>query len=281
VTVLSPDYANPYSQQFDVGYSHQFTNTLAVKVDGVYEHTLRDFRTVDLNYPNANGVRPLAQWGQILQHQPTAQAKYKAMFVEFDKRFSKRFQSTVSYTLSSSRDNNPQAVITNYANPLLSWGPSNIDARHNLVAAGYVNLPWGFTLGAIWTVRSSLPFNAFAATTNANGTTQYVPATSRNQGERNLNLDAVNAYRATLNLPAVTASSINSNVYNSLDVHLSKWFFTKEQRHLEIIAQCFNILGHTNLLAANYVTSAASKSFGTITAASNLQQAELAARFVF
>ncbi len=51
VTVLSPDYQNPYSQQSDIGYSHQFTNDLALKVDGVYEHTLRDYRTVDLNYP--------------------------------------------------------------------------------------------------------------------------------------------------------------------------------------------------------------------------------------
>ncbi len=279
VTVLAPDFQNPYSQQFDLGYSHQFTNTIAIKVDGVYEHTLRDWRTVDLNYPNASGVRPLPQWGQILQHQPTAQAKYKAMFVQFEKRFSQQFQSTVSYTLSSSRDNNPQAAIVNYANPNLSWGPSGIDARHNLVAAGYVHIPWGFTLGAILTLRSSLPFSAFSTMTNADATTQYVPGTSRNQGERNLSLSAVNAYRATLGLAPV--NSVNSNFYSSLDVHLSKWFFTREQRHLEIIAQCFNLLGHENRLASAYVTSAASASFGTITAASNLQQAELAARFVF
>ncbi len=161
VTVLAPDYANPYSQQSDLGYSHQFTTDLALKVDGVYQHTLRDYRIVDLNYPNAAGVRPLPQWGQILQHQSTSQAKYKALFVELDKRFSRRFQTTVSYTLASARDNNPQAAIVNYADPNLSWGPANIDRRNSLVAAGSVNLPWGLVLGAIWTVRSSLPFSAF------------------------------------------------------------------------------------------------------------------------
>ncbi len=281
VTVLAPDYANPYSQQTDIGYSRQFTNTLALKVDGVYEHTLRDYRTVDLNYPNAAGVRPLPQWGQILQHQSTSQARYKALFVQLDKRLSRRFQSTVSYTLASATDNNPQAAIVNYANPLLSWGPSNIDRRHSLVAAGYVSLPWGFTMGAILTLRSSLPFSAVESITNADGTAQYVAGTSRNQGNRNLSLTAVNAYRATLGLAAVTANAINTNFYSSLDVHLSRYFFVKEQRHLEIIAQCFNVLGHTNLVGTSYVTSAASASFGTITSASNLQQAELAARFVF
>jgi hypothetical protein len=277
--VLAPDYSNPYSQQFDLGYSHQFTNTIALKVDGVYQHILRDFRTVDLNYPNAAGVRPIAGWGQILQHQPTAQAKYKAMFVELDKRFSRRFQSTVSYTLSSARDNNPQAAIVNYANPNLSWGPANIDARHQLVGAGFVDLPLGLRLGAILTLRSSLPFSAFESVTNANGTTQYVPGTSRNQGNRGLSLSAVNAYRGTLGLAPVTG--VASNFFSSLDVRLSKVFSLGEQRQVEIVGQCFNLLGHENLLASGYVTSAASASFGTITSASNLQQAELAARFVF
>ncbi len=281
VTVLAPDYANPYSQQFDLGYSHQFTTDLAIKVDGVYQHTLRDYRTVDLNYPNAAGVRPLPQWGQILQHQSTSQAKYKAMFVELDKRFSRRFQATVSYTLASARDNNPQAAIVNYADPNLQWGPSNIDRRHSLVAAGSVNLPWGLTLGAIWTVRSSLPFSAFENVVNADGTRQYVPGTSRNQGNRNLDLSLVNTYRATIGLAPVTASIINTNAFNSVDVHLSKYFFVKEQRHLEVIGQCFNLFGHENLSGSSYFTNAASSSFGTINAAGNLQQAELAARFVF
>jgi hypothetical protein len=292
VTILAPDYANPYSQQFDLGYSHQFTNDIAVKVDGVYQHTLRDFRTVDLNYPipvgggtntclavSASCVRPLPQWGQILQHQPTSQAKYKAMFVELDKRFSRRFQATVSYTLASARDNNPQAAIVNYASPNLAWGPANIDRRNSLVAAGSVNLPWGLVLGAIWTVRSSLPFSAFENVVNADGSLQYIPGTSRNQGNRGLSLSAVNAYRTTLGLAPVT--TVNTNAFNSFDVHISKWFFVKEQRHLEVIGQCFNLFGHVNLLAGNYTTNAASASFGTINAAGNLQQAEIAGRFVF
>ena len=87
VTVLAQNYVNPYSQQTIAGYSHQFTNDLALKVNGVYQHTLRDFRIVDLNYPLLNGVpssagvRPTAGWAQILQRQSTGQSKYKALFV--------------------------------------------------------------------------------------------------------------------------------------------------------------------------------------------------------
>jgi hypothetical protein len=288
VTVLSQNYRNPYSEQFNIGYSHQFTNDFAVVVSGVYQHFLHDFRLFDLNFPDpVTALRPLTAWGAILQQQSTAQAKYKALFVQADKRFSHRFRFTAAYTLSFARDNDPQLPVTNYADTNQDWGPSNVDRRNVIVTSGTVELPWKLTLGAIWTAKSSTPFSALAATFDADGTQQYVPGTSRNQGNRNLGLTAVNAYRAGLGLSPVTASSINKNPYDSFDVHLSRSFFVKEQRHLEVIAQVFNLFGHQNLLGVSaggsgYVTNAAAPTgFGTINAASNLQQAELAGRFVF
>ena len=56
-----------------------------------------------------------------------------------------------------------------YADPNLDWGPGNVDRRHVLVGSGTVELPGRLTLGAIWTVKSSTPFSALAATFNANG----------------------------------------------------------------------------------------------------------------
>ena len=287
VTVLPPNYPNPYSQQYGIGYSHQFTSDLALQVDGVYQHAFRDFRDVDLNYPDlSTGLRPLPAWGRILQQQSGAQAKYKALFVRADKRLSHRYMFTVAYTLAYATDNDPQSPVTDYSNPNLDWGPSNVNRLNSIVASGTVNLPWGFTFGGIWTAKSSLPFSALAATYNADGTQQYVPGTSRNPGNRDLNLAAVNAYRATLGLPPVTASQINTNPYDSFDVHLSRSFKLGGERHLELIAQVFNLFGHENLAGVSagnsgYVTNAASPGFGTLSSAGNLQQAEIAARFVF
>jgi hypothetical protein len=288
VTVLAQNYRNPYSEQFTGGYSHQFTNDFAITVSGVYQHLLRDFRLFDLNYPDpVTGLRPLPAWGTILQQQSTAQAKYKALLIQANKRFGNRYMFTTSYSLTSARDNDPQFQVTNYADPNLDWGPSNVDRRHVLVASGTVELPLRLTLGAIWTAKSSAPFSALAASFNANGIQQYVPGTSRNQGNRDLNLGAVNTYRASLGLSPLTASMIEKNPYDSFDVHLSRKFMIGEHRYFEGIGQVFNLFGHQNLLgfalnASGYVTNAASPSgFGTIGAAGNLQQAELAVRFVF
>jgi hypothetical protein len=144
-------------------------------------------------------------------------------------------------------------------------------------------LPWKITFGAIWQVRSALPFSALTAATDADGLQQYVPGTSRNQGNRDLNLAAVNAYRATLNLPAIPASQIDSSRFNSLDLRASRPFFVKGERRVDAIAQVFNVLGVTNLIGAvpPNTTTANSANFGRILGAFNLQQAELAVRIVF
>jgi len=120
------------------------------------------------------------------------------------------------------------------------------------------------------------------------GIRQYVPGTSRNQGNRNLNLDTVNAYRASLGLAALTASSLDSSRFNSFDILVSRPIFVKERRRLELAVQVFNLFGTQNLgvpngqlIAGGNTNNATSPSFGKIQGAFNLQQAELSARFVF
>ena len=275
VTVLDKNFSNPYSQQFTVGYARQLTHDLTVQLDGIYMHTLHDFRTVDVNYPNASGVRPLPQWARILDHEPISQTKYKALFVRVDKRFAKRYQFLVSYTLSSARDDNPQGNITTPASYSYDWGPAAIDRRNALVASGFVNLPAKITLGVIWQVRSALPFSVLSASLDADGNRQYVPGTTRNQGNRDLSLGAVNAYRSTLNLVPIASSQIDSSRFNSLDVKVSRSFFVHEQRRIDLTGQVFNVLGVTNLTGGT-TTRADSAAFGRILGASNLQQAELA-----
>lgn len=276
VTVLAPNIQNPYSEQTSLGYSRQLNTTLSVNLDGLYTHTLRDYRVTDLNYP-FTATRPDSGFSQILQHAPFGAGKYGALYARIDKRFANNYYYTVSYTYSSSRDNNPQGTVTSYTAPQLDWGPSTIDRKHALVASGGYLLPGKVMLSAIWTLRSSLPFNATSGITNADGTTQYVPGTSRDQGNRHLSLATVNAFRAGYGLAPIT--HIDSTAYDSLDVRASRSFFEHGSRSLEILGQVFNIAGHENL--TSITTGARSVAFGTATNAGNQQQVELAARFVF
>jgi len=194
----------------------------------------------------------------------------------------------VSYSLASNQDDSPEAQVTTPSAYMLDWGPANADRRHNLVASGSVELPWKFNLGAVWALRSSLPFNALSNTLDVDGIRQYVPGTSRNQGKRDLDLVVVNAYRATLALPALTSANFESSRYNSFDIRLTRPFVIKEQVRLEMGVQIFNLFGTLNLgvpsgqmTSGGNTTIASSPNFGKIPGAFNLQQAELSARFVF
>ena len=73
--------------------------------------------------------------------------------------------------------------------------------------------------------RSQLPWSAGAGVDlNSDGfTSDLVPGTTRNSGSRDLNLDAVNAYRALTRPDApIEASTIDSSRVNIMDLRVSK-----------------------------------------------------------
>ncbi|HEV2387819.1 MAG TPA: TonB-dependent receptor [Candidatus Acidoferrales bacterium] len=284
ITELENNFVNPYSQQFNGGFTQQLTDTLSVNVDGVYVHSLRDYRDVDVNFNPANpSVRPLPQWGQIILHEPISKGDYKAMYLRFEKRYSHRYQYLVSYTLSDCKDNNPAGRVANLTNPNLDWGPCSIDRRNALVASGSFQLPWQVIVAGVFSLRSTLPFSAFS-NTFIDGARQYVPGTTRDQGNRDLNLGTVNAYRSTLGLAPIPSSQINSSRLNDFDIRVSKAIPIKGERQLQVSCQVFNLFNTTNLPApftSGQVNVAAASSFGEILTAQPGTQAELSVRFVF
>src|SRR5207244_11193288 len=112
-------------------------------------------------------------------------------------RMSRRHHSLASYTLAKAADNIPAHRWVNQLRMSDDVGPSTVDRRHTLVASGAVLLPYDVQFGAVWTLRSSLPFNALAGRDlNGDGfNTDYVPGTTRDQGARDLDISLVNVWR--------------------------------------------------------------------------------------
>jgi len=151
------------------------------------------------------------------------------------------------------------------------------------VASGSVLLPWDFPLGVVWTYRSQLPWTATAGRDiNVDGfNTDLVPGTTRNSGSRNLNLDAVNAWRALNSLAAITEAQIDSSRINITDMRLSKSIRFGDSRKVDLMVQAFNVFNTRNLQAqfgGGRVGNALSNTFGRITSARAQRQVELAAR---
>ncbi len=299
--------------QFTLGYSRQLGTDLSLAVDGLYERGLRDYKVYDLNIPAnypTNTTRPDTNFYQINQNASTSANEYKGFFVKLDKRLSHHYMYTASYALSSAHDNNPHAAPTNYNNLQEDWGPAQFDQRSALVLSGSVDLPYRIQVGGIYQLRSNLPFsvttstpspNVFPFNPNPDGTAQYVPGTTRDQGNRGINYAAINAYRADLDAnvaPYSTAcksgsapgsgsclstnlgpKSVASTGYNDFDLHISVVAYKHNSMELKFIGQAFDLFGTVNNTSIS--TSPTSNSFGAATASSIVQTGELAAQFSF
>lgn len=288
ITIVADDIRNPLAYIYTAGISQEFFSNMGVSLDAVYTKTTSEVVSANINTQDpVTRIRPLPEWGRIVENQPNGDRDYKAFLARVEKRFSNRYTYLVSYTLAKT-DDNGTGTFADFYNQDLDWGPGTTDRRHTLVSSGSVLLPWDVTVGGVWTIRSTMPFSARAGRdlNNDGATTDYVPGTTRNQGNRDLDLTFVNAYRALNRLGEISADQIDSNRFNSVDLRVSKAFLLgASQNRIELIGQVFNVFGTNNLLSSggqgSWVDNALSDSFGRILSASNRQQAELALRFVW
>ncbi|HTK28747.1 MAG TPA: carboxypeptidase regulatory-like domain-containing protein [Vicinamibacterales bacterium] len=290
ITIAANNLRQPMAQQASAGISRNLGGDFAVHVDVLYNHTKYDYKTQNVNFASAAtgltvlGTPPLKAFGRIDQVQPASDLVNRQVYVKLEKRFSRRYQYMVSYSYTNSRDNAPMArFIDNFTS--YDFGPSNGERRHAVVASGSFLFPWDITLGVVWTGRSPLPWSATAGRDlNRDGfNTDLVPGTTRNSGSRDLNLAAVNAWRAQNGLPAVSESQIDSSRINILDARVSKAFIFSG-RKVELLAQGFNLLNTRNLQAqfgTGRIGNALSPIFGSIQSARPNFQGELAVRLTF
>lgn len=291
IQIVADDVENPETHTASGGVSRELGARLALHVDAVYSRTVKYPVGVQVNTPDpATGVRPLPEWGNIQQVQKgDVDYTYRAVLLRLERRFADRYLYTASYTLSKQdagfRSGTHYGTITDANNWDLDRGPTDNDRRHSFVLSGSVVLPFELTLGGVWTLRSSRPFSAQAGRDlNGDGTNNdFVPGTTRNQGNRGLDLGLVNAWRAANNLGPIAADQIDSDRFNRFDVRLSRGFSLSGGRRLDLIAQVFNVFGTDNLggVGSGWTVNALSSSFGRLLEAQPRQQAELAAKFSF
>ncbi|MBI3048070.1 MAG: TonB-dependent receptor [Acidobacteria bacterium] len=289
VSILDDDLRNASGDTATVGFSQELRPNLAVHVDGVYTN-IRDLGQIHrINMPDpVTGLRPRPTWGVIQRRTSAGEHEYRSLFVRLDRRFANRHQYLLSYTLSKQDNNDPTGNLIDFYNPGLNWGPGSADRRHNFVASGSVLLPFDVTVGAVWTLRSTMPFSALAGQDlNRDGAsnTDLVPGATRNMGNRNnaRMLELVNAWRVQNRRAPITEAQLDTNEFNRFDVRASKGFGLGGGRQIELIAQVFNLFGKDNLggIGVGWTQNALSNSFGRISSALPRQEAELAVRFRF
>jgi hypothetical protein len=262
ITVMANDLRSPWSRSFSAGVTRELPGSLAVTADFSYVNRYADTNTVNINLaPQGSTVRPYPQFNRASQLQAVGNSTYRALFVKMDKRLSHNWSGLVSYTLAHAQDQpfaNDMGAIYGYSQ---ENGDSLADRRHKLVMSGTYMLPWQMQVSAIIDLRTSQPFNpASSVDINKDGFSIDVPpGVDFRSGCRDLNLDAINAFRASRSLAAVT--SVACSGYENVDLRFSKAFPFQSHR-IELIAQLFNVTNRANY--ATPVSNPGATTFGQV-----------------
>lgn len=259
--IIPPGQVEPYSQQWNLGFSKQFHGATSINVDYLHILSLHEWASQELNPPDANGVRLYPQVGSFVDFESTGRSIYDGLQVSFENRPSKNTQILISYTLS--KHNNIADDIFSAFNPANSFdwenehGPSLRDQRHRFVLSGLWQLPYEFQISGIFTAASSKPYNVITGTDdNGDGFLRDRPA-------------------------GVGRNSARGSNFVNLDLRISKRF-TIQRTHIELLADFFNLTNHDNFDPESFNGNLSSgDNFGKPSVAFNPRQIQFGARVEF
>lgn len=223
-------------------------------------------------FTDANRLNP--NFKQILQLSPAGTSTYYGGFLALNKRFSRDFQFTASYTLGYAFNVNDStgdagSSVTDSTNLKRDYGHSSSDQRHRFVLQGVWQPLVGNKLVDGWmiapnvTLTSSFPVNVV-------------------QGS-DLNGDGVNndrpLFRGRNDTPGYGFKEVN--------LRLSRAFKLTERFKLEIIGEAENLLNSLNAACSAggcsgaVVSTVTAVDFKRITSATDSRQIQLGARLRF
>jgi hypothetical protein len=192
--LMDPNYRNPVSQQFNLGYQWAATKNSVVEIEYVHELGLHENKTVNINPKIVTGTgvdssgnltitasRPLRaaflaagqpNLGRVMDEQSVNRSRYDGLNFSYRQHMTKHFTLNANYTLSramgwgiQSGGTDASSGFRNYPhNALNLWdprdfGPTPNDERHHITLSGMVQLPWGFQISPIVQYGSARPYD--------------------------------------------------------------------------------------------------------------------------
>jgi hypothetical protein len=229
-SIIQPNSATPYNDQFSIGFSRQLSDTLAIDTDLIYIRSRSEKYGNYLNRINpATGHNTISdEIGPLDFYNTDGSGRYTGLNLTLRKRFANKSQFIFNYTLSKAEGYTSlswggQPIDEN--NPLSDqeWGPRNYDSRHRFTFSGIVQLPAGFQLSGIVQYFSARPYNITSGNDdNGDGVTNDLPSDvpHRNYGR--------------------------AGDFFAADVRVTKYIYFTGQSSLELMFEVFNVGNRVN-----------------------------------
>jgi outer membrane receptor protein involved in Fe transport len=285
--LMDPFYHNPYTEQFNGGYSFQIDNSNVVEVDYVHSLGLRESKTLDINpkLTALGGARPLSaafnaaglpSLGRIDVETSVGRSRYDGLNLSYRRRLSKRFSVNSSYVLSRSLAYNGSAAAfrnrpfdeLNYF-ASTDFGPTPSDSTHRGVISGIFDLPFGIRFSTTMQAESGRPYNPNQGIDvlgfGESATTRHAIVPK----DQPTNYSVFASASATTLQACLAAGTCVPTGFDSArgapffqwDARVGKQITFRERANLELFFQAFDLTNHANF-GGSYNNNIRSSSFG-------------------
>ncbi|HZJ44305.1 MAG TPA: TonB-dependent receptor [Pyrinomonadaceae bacterium] len=315
---ITPNFPNPYVQQYSLSIQHQLPKDYSVEVAFVGNVGRKLQNPAEINPASYAPGATLANREQRRRINPgnlssitlfsnSANSSYNSLQTSITKRFSNSYLLNANYTWSRSLDQTSAFTgASTYQNPdnqRADWALSDFHRAHVFTASGIWELPKlsyggsfvgailnGWQLTGLMRISSGLPFNVISGRDNSltgigkdrpNVVADPVLSSDRPRGE------VVAKYFNTQAFVANAAGTFGNTGRNALigpgfastDIGLFRNIKFKERHQIQLRGEVFNVFNQVNL--ANPDSNLASTSFGRILSASDPRIIQLAIKYSF
>lgn len=275
--LMDPNYRNPVTEEFNVGYTWAFNQNSAIEVEYTHVLGLHENKTINIDQKVPVGgaccFRPLdpafaastqAELASVRDEQSVGRSHYDGLNFSYRRRLTRRFSMNANYTLAKAESydagggsfRNYPALATNFL-ASYDFGPSPNDERHHVTISGIVDLGKGFELAPIMQFGSARPYNLTNSTNTLNtggGTaiavvvptsdpTNYSAFAGNNTGAQNC-FYGLNGVSQSCTIAKY--DPLRGDPFFQLDLRLAKNFKFGERMKLQLIAQAFNLTNRAN-----------------------------------
>ena len=267
--IPTPDARVQYAHQTSIGMQRQFGATMAAEANFVYTAGRLEERNHNMNlaYNPATGVnypfadiarRPYPEWGLLLGEFMNGESTYKALETSFTKRYSNRWQASLTYTLGAFHDSNsdPRDIrfVPGERDPVefplgfavapdlgREWTPAATDQRHRAVFNGIWEIGYGVEVSGVQFFGSGQRFS-----------------TNVGVDRRDLGTNGANRLRA--NGTVAPRNAIVGRAIHRTDLRIKRRFPLFGRASIDGIAEVFNVFNHENI--GSYVTNESNAAYG-------------------
>ncbi len=289
--LIADDYVLPYSVNTTAGFGWQLNGVTSLDVDYVHNYGAHQLGSTDLNLPatgrvSASNPRPVSRFSQVGVLTNFSTSWYDALEFQLRTRVRGTDSLQVSYAYSKSILDGVTFYSTYRGTERTpnERGYNPTDTPHNLSVAASTSLPLGFKLSGVFRAISGGPFNVQSGIdldgdlNTSNDRPAGLPPTV-GRGDVDQQIALINAFRASIGRPAVTASLLEPNPIFNLDLRLTKAFAIGASQRIEMFLEGYNVTNYVTLTGGT--SSMNAPAFLVRTGARDARQIQWGARYVF